>query len=466
VSARYDDMLLLAGLYDDVADDLRTSSATLARLVADMATDPHTVIAAVLSPGTAGTAAASLADGAATLLPLALGSDARAAFLRSAVVAYRTADQAMEQATQSLQDLTGRALGAAAPGLGLAGAAWWFGTGAGADAAGALGWTAGEQAVDRARAGSLSAAQQLLLDHPGVAEHVIGGAAGLQQGLLSWLPPGARPLLGRRGYPATYEDAVGSLALFFRDGDPVLGQGGARQPGDERAPADVTDLLLGVNRRQNRVAGGARPGEIGVVRLRAPDGTVRWVVQLPGTEAWPLQSGALARDTSTNLHTMAGASTVYMRGVADALREAGAAGGGDVLLVGHSQGGMTAAALAADDAFRAEFDVTHVVTAGSPIARADVPSDVQVLAVENRYDLVPRLDGRSNDDRGHITTVVFDRQDDDVGRNHGLLGYADAVSRVDQADPSYAAWLSSAGGFLDPGNAAHPVHRTISRAEP
>jgi pimeloyl-ACP methyl ester carboxylesterase len=77
--------------------------------------------------------------------------------------------------------------------------------------------------------------------------------------------------------------------------------------------------------------------------------------------------------------------------VLQAMREAGIQPGEDVMLMGHSQGGITAMALAADDAVRAEFDVTTVFTGGSPAGRFDLPDRTTVtqdlasdLAAEDR----------------------------------------------------------------------------------
>ena len=68
------------------------------------------------------------------------------------------------------------------------------------------------------------------------------------------------------------------------------------------------------------------------------------------------------------------------------------------MLTGHSLGGIAAASLAADSGFTSRFHVTSVVTAGSPIARIDVPASVTVLSLEHEQDVVPMLDGRRNDD--------------------------------------------------------------------
>jgi pimeloyl-ACP methyl ester carboxylesterase len=163
--------------------------------------------------------------------------------------------------------------------------------------------------------------------------------------------------------------------------------------------------------------------------------------------------GSTARDLSTNLHTMAGGSTVYMRGIVVAMTRAHIPAGAPVMLVGHSQGGMTAAALAADPAFRSRFHVTQVVTAGAPIARFEVPAGVQVLAMENRNDLVPTLDGANNPDRANVTTMTFSANKGTVSQNHSLRdAYASAAANLPAGDPSYAAWRESAQGFLNPAN--------------
>ena len=227
---------------------------------------------------------------------------------------------------------------------------------------------------------------------------------------------------------------------------------------------DVAGLLLGVDRRQTRGEATARPGEIGVQTVVGPDGAARVIVQLPGTETFSLSPGPNVRDSATNVLTMAGATTAYMRGVQQAMEAAGVTPGTEVMLVGHSQGGMTAAALAANAEFRDRYNVTHVVTAGSPIAPTHVPPDVQVLALENEYDLTPRLDGRPNSDAANLTTVTLSAQTGDVSGNHALASYAELADRqLPLDDPSVAAWLDSAGGFLAPGGTASTVTTTISR---
>ncbi len=100
----------------------------------------------------------------------------------------------------------------------------------------------------------------------------------------------------------------------------------------------------------------------------------------PTSPHWPRTSGRCgARQTS------------YSRGVLDAMTPSRGAPGraGDARRAQRGRhGGGTGR-----DRRRAskEFDVTHVVTAGAPIGRfaGEIPDAVQVLAIENKHDIVP-----------------------------------------------------------------------------
>jgi hypothetical protein len=389
--------------------------------------------------------------------------------LRQAVLAYRFVDAAMSKLTIGAENLGGFVVGAALPVIAVPAAGLVLGREAARDLPGFLadlvdGRASLSSFPSRVLSTTADDAKAFVLAHPGLIQDGIGGAAGLETGLQAWVPGPFRGLLPSQGVPRDYPQAVQNLAGFFRDGDPVVGPGGHQQPGDNTSPSSVSDLFYGVDRRQRRGLKTAVPGEIGVQRLAGPDGTVRFVVQLPGTESWALTPGSTDRDLSTNLHTMAGDSTVYMRGIEAAMAQAGIPQGAPVMLVGHSLGGMTAAALAADPAFRQRFNVTQVVTAGAPIGRFEVPAGVQVLAVENRNDLVPALEGADNPDRANVTTLTFGVNKGTIGDNHSLgETYAAAAADLPAGDPSYAAWLESARGFLDPANQASTDTYAITR---
>ncbi len=93
---------------------------------------------------------------------------------------------------------------------------------------------------------------------------------------------------------------------------------------------------------------------------------------------------------------IAGERTALERVVLDAMDESGITSdpnGPPILMTGFSLGGITAASIAASGS---GYNIQQVVTAGSPIARFEIPDDVDVLAWEANQDVVPSLDGKQN----------------------------------------------------------------------
>ena len=138
----------------------------------------------------------------------------------------------------------------------------------------------------------------------------------------------------------------------------------------------------------------------------------------------------------TNLDQMSGKPDAYQQGILQALHQAGVRPQDPVLLVGHSQGGMEAAAILAG---HHGFHVTDVVTAGSPTAQVpDFPAGSHVLSLEQQGDIVPQLDGAPNPDSVEQTTVTFDADPaDGVVAHHGYDTYEHGAGLVDgSADPS------------------------------
>lgn len=448
-TARYDDLLRLARLYDATGDALSAHAWDDKALAAD----GDLLASAVLAPGTFAEAEGAIL--AATVGPRglaarALGLEADALVITVSVEAYRVADATVQQAFEALDYLTGYAAGAALPALALVG-----GVGVLALAASNPALTAYLATHPEARQALLDggdeALQGLLEDNPALLQHLVNGGGGLVDGLMSNVPPGARALLHLLGvdpvHPTT-NDAAAELAELFVDGDPRLA---TPEPGDEAelaVPRTLEDLIQGVARTNLE-----SDGVIHVQVLETADGP-RWIVNLPGTDDWVGDPGD-ARDLGSNLRLVGGDGTVYSRGIVDAMAAAGVPRGADVMLVGHSQGGMTAVQLAADAGFREQYDVRHVVTAGSPTAQVPhVPGDTRVLSLENTGDVVPLLDGEDNPDHPHRTTVRFDGRTGSVGGNHDLLVYAEGAAAADASDdPSLREQLDRMrrDGFLADG---------------
>jgi pimeloyl-ACP methyl ester carboxylesterase len=258
--------------------------------------------------------------------------------------------------------------------------------------------------------------------------------------------------------PALLDEAVtgiralgGQVALdiLLLDGRAVVRPRGADpDPRSAVPPRNLVDLLNGLARRSR-----GRHGEIDLRILGHADGRRTVIVDIPGTKSWdPLPNGDVT-SLATNVHALTGQCTAYEQGVLAALRRAGVTKTDDVMLVGHSEGGMIAVNAAIDAAAAGTFRVTHVLTTGSPIGAISgrVPSSVQMLALENRGDLVPHLDGATNADKINVTTVTVEHDHGSVGRNHSLEhSYVPGAADVDGSDDaSVRAFIESGSGFFD-----------------
>ena len=299
-------------------------------------------------------------------------------------------------------------------------------------------------------------AARFLAEHPGVAEDAAGASPAFLSALTS---AGARPM--------TLEDETALLARLYPPGTAsVTARGTDRQA--PAAPEGIGDLLAALGHRDARARGAAQ-GEIDVRRITRidADGNPRtsWVVDLPGTKDWQFDphDRVHLNDLATNLTAMAGDHTARIDGLTWALERAGVGSADPVMLVGHSQGGLVAMRAAEQYAGTRRFNVTHVVTAGSPIARMPVPESVSVLALENRYDLVPQLDGRPPPDQHNRVTVMLDAQSHDIGSNHAIdATYLPGARQLDGVrDPSLTAWREGAAAFLTPVGEPVTVQTTV-----
>jgi hypothetical protein len=145
-------------------------------------------------------------------------------------------------------------------------------------------------------------------------------------------------------------------------------------------PATDLDALLGV---VDTVEDPAHPSTVAL--LHVGDDPPRFVVCLPGLQD-PIGADSGSADLPGAIATLVGHSA-YIQGVSRLLATLPA--NARVLLVGHSQGGMVAEALA--DGRQTGVTIDGVLTAGSPLIATNVPRSVPYLALENSGDPVPRL---------------------------------------------------------------------------
>lgn len=143
---------------------------------------------------------------------------------------------------------------------------------------------------------------------------------------------------------------------------------------------------------------------IAVQRYRRSDGTTGWLILIPGTDGQddsPFGWEQNLELMSSNANRRRNADSFRM--VEEAMKQAGIGKDEPVALVGHSQGGIVAAALASD--LKDSYAIDHVVTAGSPVANHPIPSKTWVTSIEIEDELVASLDGGRNPSTEQWLTV-------------------------------------------------------------
>ena len=184
-------------------------------------------------------------------------------------------------------------------------------------------------------------------------------------------------------------------------------------------------------------------GVISIQRVEHADGRVSWVVYVPGTTDWTSGDGE-PQDLLTNLEAVGGTPTAMESGVVTAMRQAGIQPGEEVALYGHSQGGITVSNIAADPAIQGRYNITTVLTAGSPTAGADIPDDVHALHLENTGDAVPGLDAAPTPTGPHRQVAMVDTHQMGMdGYPHASDVYAQATEGLEGRAPELGDWSRS-----------------------
>jgi hypothetical protein len=469
VEARHQDLEQLAQFYDKTGEQVQADAWEDKGLLVD----GDLVASAVLSPVSFAEAEAAVIAatvGPGGLASRAIGFEVDTFAIRACIKAYQIADDIAHAAGEALDYALGFGVGLALPGIVVGGAALLTIGGAGLIAtnpglAALIATNPDLQEKIKDLGGDLGGAalnevQEWLESHPDAVQHLLNGGGGLLDGLSTGLvPPPLRgpvlDLLGIDPLNPTVNDAAGGLAGLFTDTEPVVTRGGVdidpTEPGVQNralpGPSNVADLVDGITQTY-----GEADGEINIQTVGGP-GNERYIVTLPGTDSWGDDPNDV-RDLQANLQLAGGDDTAYNRGIKEAMKQAGIPEGAPVMLVGHSQGGMTAAHLAADAEFSSKYDVKQVVTVGAPTAQVpDIPAHTQVLSIENTGDMVPLTDGEDNPDSPNRTTVQFDGRTGSLGHNHGMDTYTKGAEAVDASDdPSINAAINKMheDGFLGP----------------
>lgn len=348
------------------------------------------------------------------------------------------------------------------------------------------------------------------LDAPGEGRRDAGDLGGALQ---DWATGERVPTLAELGAAGilaageagvgVYEAATGEDAVLLDDRPGGVVEG-VRTVAAGAAPQSLQDLIIDNDALRIREDGPLEAGQIGIQEVHGAGGGTAYIVQVPPTEgdgiaAVPDSYGGqgASRDWASNLRLIAGQHPAAMDDVRAALRAADVPPGADVMMVGHSQGGIIANRLAADPSFNAAaggpgtYNVTHAFSIGSPVQTV-VPAQESTLSVNVSHapsigldglggDIVPAADlGGLQVDGRRLTApnrqeVVLDAYPGSgwdpvpvLVENHDALGrggdpaggYAGSVQRAAATDPTLSSLQHDlAGTYL--GDDVRMVRSTV-----
>nr|WP_108870824.1 hypothetical protein [Tessaracoccus timonensis] len=219
---------------------------------------------------------------------------------------------------------------------------------------------------------------------------------------------------------------------------------------------DVIDPMMDVYNTQDSNDPTDR-AQIQVTPVVGDDGQVRYVVSIPGTtesmttlDGW--NGNPSGTDWAANLKGVGYGSTAATESIMNSIDQAiqedqarrGISGGKpEVLLSGHSQGGIIAGNIAASNEFADKYDVGGVISAGSPVETLGVPEHIPVYNYQNALDPVPRTDlggarwkpgeGIQFDTPSNVHNVVFPHEGSiSPGHTHLQQTYADNIADLQE----------------------------------
>jgi len=207
--------------------------------------------------------------------------------------------------------------------------------------------------------------------------HLTSGADDFVAGLMGLpKPPQGGPLAG--------EDLIAGAAIAG------LGIVGAQTLQEtpirvSRSSTSTTDSPQGYRELISRIP---RADE-GASQIRIEHYDSGYVVYLGGTIDAGVNPGTEPWDMTSNISAIAELDSGSYLSAVEAMREAGITAQDSVIVVGHSQGGLVAAQLAASGDYR----ISYVITVGAPLHQVELPEEINLIAVEHAEDVIPSLSG-------------------------------------------------------------------------
>lgn len=300
-------------------------------------------------------------------------------------------------------------------------------------------------------------------DVVGVGNAVLGYLSPFTEPLLAVLAPSPvfrAGVLARR--PVSVDPVLGvplrGVGVIAPEGPGYVSESGFRPSWSGTAPNSLATVMHRVADLEH-----APDASLAIEQVVGADGVVRYIVELPGMRH--MGAAPDPQDLTGAISAVAFPSTAYTRCVAKALDAARVPPGADVMLVGHSEGGIVAMDLAGDSSFNGRrVNVTHVVVAGSPVSskRVAPASATKVFSVENVNDIVTHLDAvgsagfassagsaSSADEIPARLTYQFSADRHDIVGTHDPDRYAESIERLaDSPNPLYRQFEAGAQPYL------------------
>lgn len=192
---------------------------------------------------------------------------------------------------------------------------------------------------------------------------------------------------------------------------------------------------------------GTYPEGIKIRTLEKSDGTRSHIVYIPGTQDW-IGNSDNAFDGVDNVSAYVGGETTGMKAALEVLRQQGVTEDEPILLVGHSQGGLIAAGMAADSTIRSKYNISGVLSYGVYVEHFDVPDDIPVTQVRNSWDPVAEVTNNYQSHMDNLNDVVIDWPDFDAHNDHEkYAGGADSwwAQNSDKWESDYGEFMVERG---------------------
>ncbi|MBD1541359.1 hypothetical protein G9E11_03640 [Arthrobacter sp. IA7] len=327
-------------------------------------------------------------------------------------------------------------------------------------------WLWGRQAVDLALAGdwrpNTASTEAIASSYPVEAAAFLAALLGIRSGEMDAAVKMALASGGGSSAPVLVRMLLDRVRPDLKP-RPVK----ALQESSDESALDASPAGLLARAGQLEDAG---PGRIEVIQTTAGGGDA-FIVIIPGTE--PGNMGGPNPFDEAGIGEALGYGSEYTaQAIREALRQAGAAAGDQVVAVGYSQGGIHAMNLSQDKAFLAEYDLRYVLTAGSPVGAITPEPGVSSLHLEHRQDWVPGSEGLPNPDTKDRVTVTLNGlvrtprgEDSGLGPGHRLTNYEAGARAVSASpDPSLAASTAALAGVVGAGGTARVTRFQLVRA--